>query len=54
VQALARSMESLITDAALRERYGRAAAASMLARGMTEEHMAAKYLELYESLLRDA
>jgi glycosyltransferase involved in cell wall biosynthesis len=51
--ALARSMESLITDAALRERYGRAAAASMLSRDMTEERMAAKYIELYESILRD-
>jgi glycosyltransferase involved in cell wall biosynthesis len=50
--ALARSLESLITDTALRERLGRAAAAAMLARGMTEERMAAKYIELYESILQ--
>ena len=53
-QALARSMELLITDEALRERLGRAAAAAMLSRGMTEERMAAKYIELYESILRAA
>ena len=53
-RALARSMELLITDGALRERLGRAAAAAMLSRGMTEERMAAKYIELYESILRAA
>ena len=53
-RALARSLELLIADAPLRERYGRAAAASMIARGMTEEQMVARYSELYESLLRSS
>jgi glycosyltransferase involved in cell wall biosynthesis len=54
VRALANALESLIKDAPLRERYGRAAAASMIARGMTEEQMTAKYVALYESILRAA
>jgi glycosyltransferase involved in cell wall biosynthesis len=50
--ALAGALKSLMADAGLRERYGRAAAASMISRGMTEEQMIAKYLQLYESILR--
>jgi hypothetical protein len=44
-------LESLIGNAELRERYGRAGAAAMIARGMTEEQMVARYIELYESIL---
>jgi glycosyltransferase involved in cell wall biosynthesis len=51
-RALAGALESLIVDPGLRERYGHAGAASMITRGMTEEQMLAKYLELYESILR--
>jgi glycosyltransferase involved in cell wall biosynthesis len=51
VRAMARALERLISDNALRERFGRAAAASMIARGMTEQQMVAKYIELYESIL---
>jgi glycosyltransferase involved in cell wall biosynthesis len=51
VPEMARALERLITDEALRERFGRAAAASILARGMTEQQMVAKYIKLYESIL---
>jgi glycosyltransferase involved in cell wall biosynthesis len=50
-RALAGALERLMTDAGLRERFGRAGAASMIARGMTEEQMMTRYVELYESIL---
>jgi glycosyltransferase involved in cell wall biosynthesis len=49
---MARALERLIADAKLREDFGRAAAASILERGMTQEKMIASHLELYESLLK--
>ncbi len=52
VQALARGLEMLISDAALRERYGRAAAAAIISKGMTVDQMVARHLALYESILR--
>jgi glycosyltransferase involved in cell wall biosynthesis len=51
VPAMARALEKFITDDALRERLGRAGAASILTRGMTEQQMVAKYIKLYESIL---
>ena len=53
-RALARSLELLISDAALREKYGRAGAEAIAARGMTEASMVARHLELYESILNGA
>jgi glycosyltransferase involved in cell wall biosynthesis len=50
--ALACALERLISDAALRERYGRAAAASIISKGMTVEKMVARHLALYESILK--
>ncbi len=49
---LARAIESLIVDPTLRERYGRAAAASIPERGMTLEQMLSNHVQLYESILR--
>ena len=49
---LAQAIESLITNPALREQYGRAAAASIVQKGMTEDQMFANHLRLYESILR--
>jgi glycosyltransferase involved in cell wall biosynthesis len=51
-RALAGALEMLISDPALRERYGRAAAAAIISKGMTVDRMAAKHLTLYESILR--
>jgi glycosyltransferase involved in cell wall biosynthesis len=48
---LARALESLIANPALRENYGRAAAASILERGMTLEQMLSNHVQLYESIL---
>jgi glycosyltransferase involved in cell wall biosynthesis len=53
-RALARSLELLISDAALREKYGRAAAEGIVAKGMTEESMVKKHLGLYEKILSGA
>lgn len=50
---LAQALESLISNPSLREQYGRAGAASIIQKGMTEEQMFANHLELYESILRD-
>ncbi len=52
VPAMARALERLIADNALRERFGRAGAADMMTRNMTEAHMIAEYVQLYESILR--
>jgi glycosyltransferase involved in cell wall biosynthesis len=51
-ELMAQALETLITDVKLREEYGRAAAASILERGMTQERMVANHLQLYESMLR--
>lgn len=48
---LARSLEWLISNPARREEYGRAGAASIIEKGMTEERMFANHVELYESIL---
>ena len=49
---LAQALETLISDAPLRGRYGAAATAAILAKGMTLDQMVARHLELYESILR--
>ncbi len=49
---LAQAIESLIASPQLREQYGRAAAESIVQKGMTEDQMFANYLQLYESILR--
>jgi glycosyltransferase involved in cell wall biosynthesis len=48
--ALADTLERLIQDPALRERLGRAAAASVIERGMTAPKMVQQHLALYESI----
>src|SRR5262249_16358303 len=50
--ALAQAIESLITNPALRKQYSRAAAESIVQKGMTEDQMFANHLQLYESILR--
>lgn len=50
---LAQALESLISNPPLREQFGRAGAASILQKGMTEERMLTNHLQLYESILRD-
>jgi hypothetical protein len=45
-------LESLITDADLRNRYGRAGAASIVEKGMTSEQMIANHIRLYESIFQ--
>jgi glycosyltransferase involved in cell wall biosynthesis len=52
-RALARALESLISDDGLRERYGHAAAAAIVSKGMTVDQMVARHRELYESILRN-
>ena len=49
---LAQALEALISNPALREQYGRAGAAAIIQKGMTEERMFANHLELYESILQ--
>ncbi len=48
---LAQAIELLITNPALRETYGRQAAASILEKGMTADGMLANHIRLYESIL---
>lgn len=48
---MARALETLMNNAALRERYGKQGAASILEKGMTVEQMIAKHIRLYESIL---
>lgn len=52
VTQLAAQLERLIQNPARREQLGRAAAASIRARGMTADGMVARHLELYESIRR--
>ncbi|EEF59531.1 glycosyltransferase family 4 protein [Pedosphaera parvula] len=51
---LARALESLIANSALREQYGKAGAVSIRERGMTFEDMVANHIRLYESILQNA
>ena len=51
VAQLAQALDQLIRDPARRETFGRAAAASIVERGMTVESMTASHLELYEAIL---
>jgi glycosyltransferase involved in cell wall biosynthesis len=48
---MAQALEKLMSDAALRAKFGAAAAQSIVARGMTAEAMVARHVELYESIL---
>jgi glycosyltransferase involved in cell wall biosynthesis len=51
---LARALESLMSNPALREQYGKAGAISIRERGMTFEDMVANHVRLYESILHNA
>jgi glycosyltransferase involved in cell wall biosynthesis len=50
---LAQAIESLITNAALRESYGRQGAASIIQKGMTADQMLTSHVQLYESILKN-
>ena len=52
VSQLAAALEQLLANPALRQKLGRAAAASIVARGMTAEAMLEQYLRLYDSFAR--
>ncbi len=52
VERLSHALEQLIRDAGQREKFGRAAVASIRERGMTIEAMARRHLELYESIAK--
>jgi glycosyltransferase involved in cell wall biosynthesis len=48
---MASALETLMSDAALRAKYGRRGADSIVERGMTAEQMISNHLRLYESIL---
>jgi glycosyltransferase involved in cell wall biosynthesis len=48
---LAEAIEAYIADSSLREKYGRAGAASIAQKGMTAERMLEKHVDLYERIL---
>jgi glycosyltransferase involved in cell wall biosynthesis len=48
---MAQALETLMSNPPLRERFGRAAADSIVQRGMTAEQMVANHSQLYESIL---
>lgn len=50
---LAAALETLMADHALRDKYGRAAPASILRKGMTFEKMLEQHAELYRAILGD-
>jgi glycosyltransferase involved in cell wall biosynthesis len=50
---LALALETLMSNAQLRETYGRHGAASIVQKGMTAGQMAANHLQLYEFILRN-
>lgn len=52
VSALANALETLLVNPTLREKYGRAAAAAIVSKGMIETQMVARHLELYDSILK--
>ena len=49
---MAQALETLMSNAALREKYGNAAAASIVEKGMTANQMCARHVELYETILK--
>lgn len=49
---LARALEKLMNNPALREKFGKAGAESIVQKGMTADQMCAKHAELYESILK--
>lgn len=49
---MAQALETLMSNAALREKYGNAATNSVVEKGMTAEQMCARHVELYESILK--
>lgn len=49
---LAEALEKMMNDAALREKFGKAGAESIVQKGMTAEQMCAKHAELYESIFK--
>jgi glycosyltransferase involved in cell wall biosynthesis len=51
VQGMAQALDRLMSDEALRQRFGARGPASVLEREMTAEKMVAKYVQLYESIL---
>ncbi len=51
---MAQALETLISNAELRERYGREATASIVQKGMTEEQMIRNHVQLYESIFQGA
>lgn len=51
-EQMARALETLMSNPQLRDRYGRAAADSIVQRGMTAEQMVANHIQLYESILK--
>jgi glycosyltransferase involved in cell wall biosynthesis len=48
---LAEAIEAYIADSSLREKYGRAGAASIAQKGMTAERMLEKHVEMYERII---
>jgi glycosyltransferase involved in cell wall biosynthesis len=50
---MARALDNLMANPALREQYGKRGAASIISKGMTADHMIAKHIELYESVLAE-
>lgn len=50
VAQMAQALETMMSNAGLRERYGKQGAASIIQKGMTAEQMVANHVSLYESL----
>jgi len=50
---MAQALDTLMSDAKLREGYGRRGAESIVQKGMTAGQMVANHIELYESIFRD-
>jgi glycosyltransferase involved in cell wall biosynthesis len=51
VEQLAQALDTLMSDAALREAFGQAGAASIIEKGMTVDKMTENHLQLYETIL---
>ncbi len=51
---MAQALETLISNAPLRERYGQKGAAAIIQKGMTAEQMIANHIALYESIFKDS
>jgi glycosyltransferase involved in cell wall biosynthesis len=54
VAALAGALDTLMSDSAMREKFSRAAANSIVEKGMTAARMCANHIQLYESILNRA